>query len=333
MGSNLRGARNRGTTPSIQPRLAPLTAAATLTAALLGSSTAHAYCRTTTCDGKLEECQTNPSNGCPATGIPLYWPDTCVTFGVHKAGSPRRGITFEEAQKAAEGGFASWIGAKCDASGQRPSIGVVSKGELECDRVQYNYPAPGQDFPPGPNANAIIFRDDTWPYFEDPSNERMTLALTTITYLKDTGEIVDADIEINSANVALSTSDTNITNDLQAILTHEAGHFFGLAHSLVRGATMNKLYNVNVGDATFRSLSDDDRRGICDLYPPGAVEVGDCRGEGPRFGFSRYCHTPTQASAGLLCAAAPGVGGDATPWVGTGLLVAGVGFWAARRRG
>src|SRR5690606_32553963 len=122
-------------------------------------------------------------------------------FGVHRDGSPKRGITFSEAHNAAEMGFRSWISAKCDRAGNTPSVGVVAVGKIECDKVQYNYPSPGQDFPPGPNANVIVFRDDGWPYFEDPTNERTTLALTTITYLRDTGEIVDADIEVNSANV------------------------------------------------------------------------------------------------------------------------------------
>lgn len=267
----------------------------------LYSYDAAAYCRTTTCDSKIETCAINPVTQCPTTGVPLYWPDTCVTFGVHRAGSPKWQVTYDKANQAAQKAFQTWISADCGGS-RRPSIGVVAVGQIECDQVQYNYPEPGEDFPPGPNANVIIFRDAVWPYVDNRDNERTTLALTTITYLKDTGEIVDADIEVNSANVQLSTSDTNITNDLQAILTHEVGHFLGLAHSEVQDATMHRLYNVNVGDATFRTLSEDDRRGICDLYPPDAVTVGECLGEGPRFGFSRHCHTPVQASAGLLCA-------------------------------
>src|SRR5689334_23648589 len=40
------------------------------------------------------------------------------------------------------------------------------------------------------NTNLIVFRDDGWPY-EGSSN---TLALTTVTYNLDTGEIYDADM-------------------------------------------------------------------------------------------------------------------------------------------
>lgn len=259
-------------------------------------------------------------NGCPTkeSGLDLRWPDVCVTFGVHKLGSPLRGITFAQAEDAAIKAFQTWISAPCERGGL-PSIGVVAVGEIECDQVQYNYPEPGEDFPPGPNANIIIFRDQGWPYLDDPKDERETLALTTITFLSDTGDIVDADIEVNSANVALSVGDTNISNDLQAILTHEAGHFFGLSHSKEPNATMNKMYNVNAGDATFRTLSADDRNGMCDIYPPGDAQVGDCRGEGPRFGLSRFCHTPVEASAGWLCDVGR-VNASGASWLGLGLV-------------
>jgi len=43
-----------------------------MAAVVLASSTASAYCRTTTCDSKLEDCGVNPTTGCPITGIPLY---------------------------------------------------------------------------------------------------------------------------------------------------------------------------------------------------------------------------------------------------------------------
>ena len=69
------------------------------------------------------------------------------------------------------------------------------EGPVECDQVQYN-----QD---QPNQHVIIFRDDVWPY--DDSNN--TLALTTVTFDPDTGELYDADMEINSTeNVPLTVS-------------------------------------------------------------------------------------------------------------------------------
>jgi MYXO-CTERM domain-containing protein len=280
------------------------------------TSTASAYCRTTTCDSQIENCAIDPVTRCPLTGNVLYWPDACVTFGVHQAGSPLRRISYDTAQRVARNAFQSWLSVDCGA-GQMPSIGAVYLGSVECDQVQYNYPDVGEQFAPGPNANIIVFRDSFWPYRESIQDERITLALTTITYLKETGEIVDADIEINSANVVLSTSETNVTNDLQAILTHEFGHFLGFAHSNVPNSVMHRTYNVTTNDGTLRRLSQDDRLAVCDAYRPGEIEVADCRGAGPRFGFSRECYTPGQASAGLLCNVSPapgGAGAGAWPW-------------------
>lgn len=272
------------------------------------TSSASAYCRTTTCDSQIESCAIDPLTRCPLTGNPLYWPDACVTFGVHQAGSPLRRISYDAAQRAARGAFQAWLSVDC-GGGQTPSIGAVSLGSVECDQVQYNYPDEGEDFAPGPNANIIVFRDSFWPYRQSAEDERITLALTTITYLRESGEIVDADIEINSANVALSTSDVNVTNDLQAILTHEIGHFLGFAHSEAPNSVMHRTYNVTANDGTLRRLSQDDRLAVCTAYRPGEIDVGDCRGAGPRFGFSRECYAPGQASAGLLCTVSPSPGG------------------------
>lgn len=293
---------------------------ATLVLATSVANTASAYCRTTTCDSQIDTCAVDPVTSCPLTGNALYWPDACVTFGVHQAGSPLRRISYDSAQRAARAAFQSWLSADC-GNGQNPSIGALSLGSVECDQVQYNYPDEGESFAPGPNANVIVFRDTFWPYRESIQDERITLALTTITYLRETGEIVDADIEINSANVALSTSDTNVTSDLQAILTHEIGHFLGFAHSNVANSVMHRTYNVTANDGTLRRLSQDDRLAVCASYPPGDIEVGECRGAGPRFGFSRECYTPGQASAGLLCSVSPSPTGSngALPWA-LGLL-------------
>ena len=61
--------------------------------------------------------------------------------------------------------------------------------------------------------------------------------------------------------------------DLPSILTHEVGHFLGMAHSTepctVGGddcPTMNPFYTT--GSDAYRSLEADDVAGICAVYPP-----------------------------------------------------------------
>jgi hypothetical protein len=121
------------------------------------------------------------------------------------------------------------------------------------------------------NQHVIIFRDDGWPYPNDANN---TLGLTTLTVDADTGEIYDADMEINST-VALSVAGPVPPGgiDFLSIITHEAGHFFGLAHSGDMQATMFAQYTP--GSTYGRNLASDDADGICTIYPPGGTRAVD----------------------------------------------------------
>ena len=107
-----------------------------------------------------------------------------------------------------------------------------------------------------------MFRDDGWAY-DDPTN---TLALTTVTYGVDSAVLFNAEIEINSHDHTL-THDSCRTPagafDLQTILTHEAGHFLGLAHATNDSAVMYAYYAQNS-----RDLTADDVAGLCAAYPP-----------------------------------------------------------------
>jgi hypothetical protein len=152
------------------------------------------------------------------------------------------------------------------------------------------------------NTNAIIFRDDVWPYMGADS----TLALTTVTYNLDTGDIYDADIEVNSSSdtIVFTTGDTDVQFDLRSIATHEAGHFLGLSHSEEADATMNRAYEA--GQTDLRDLEPDDVAAICATYPPGEILPADCDAT-PRHGFSSECSVnqePMEESG--CCSVAPG---------------------------
>jgi hypothetical protein len=150
------------------------------------------------------------------------------------------------------------------------------------------------------NVNVILFHDDEWPH---PQSED-AVGLTSTTYDDRTGEIFDADIEINST-LDLSTADAVATDkyDLLSVLTHEVGHFFGLAHSLDSSATMRARYDVGSGD--FRTLSDDDIQGICAIYPPDRP-VDSCDFS-PRGGFASECALGVTSGG---CSAARRFGGS-----------------------
>jgi hypothetical protein len=54
--------------------------------------------------------------------------------------------------------------------------------------------------------------------------------------------------------------------DFASVATHEAGHFLGIAHSDVPGATMYARYDQ--GQTSMRYVSPDDVEGICTVYRP-----------------------------------------------------------------
>jgi hypothetical protein len=281
----------------------------------LAPRAALAYCRTTTCEPtSTNDCGVD-RQGCTTKGEPVFWPDACVTYAVQSNGSPLRGISAYDTDQVMRKAFAAWLGADCPGGGH-PSIGVVPLGGASCDQVEFNGPEAGR--PLSSNANLVIYRDKSWPY----NDESFVIARTSITFDPATGALFDADIEINSFENEFSISDTNVSEDLQSVLTHEVGHFLGLDHTRAPNATMLADYELsNLGT---RTLSSDDKAGICSIYAPlGTGVEPSCPGStGPHHGFSRECGSDEHADASCLSlAGAPAERGQpGLPWLALGLL-------------
>ena len=215
-------------------------------------------------------------------------------------------------------------------------ITASNLGNVSCAEVRYNQN--------GPNQNVIVFRDDQWPY-SDPNN---TLGLTTVTFNADTGEIYDADMEINASGKNLTTTTiTPLTGfDLLSVVTHEAGHFLGLAHASDTRSTMYASYRP--GTSALRTLAADDIAGICSIYPTattrnvaanvsasGVTDATACD-PAPRHGFSTTCAetgTPSgsSSSGGCAVAAADGTPSERGSWASFGAF-AGLALVVARLR-
>jgi hypothetical protein len=232
----------------------------------------HAYCVARACD------DTKPEYACQYDGYrcpislsrpELYWPSRCVSYAFNADGSELYQIDFDTANAAAEQAFAHWLGADC--GGGTPGVALMNVGPVECGRVEYNQTG---------NANVFLFADDEWEFGE----AHRTIALTIIQFSTDSGEIFDADIALNSANMQFTTDpDDDSGFSLGSVLTHETGHFLGLAHSSVPGSIMASDYAATAGDL----LTPDDVDGICALHPPDPEAANDdCT---PRHGLSRRC--------------------------------------------
>jgi hypothetical protein len=290
--------------------------------ALLVSQQASAFCRTTTCDPNdpQAQCQIDDDN-CVVSGFPLFWASSCVTVGVHDVGSPRNGLSYDDVATVVDRAFASWMTARC--TGGNPSIDVKLLGPLECGVSEYNSDRA--------NANIVLFREDEWPY----AGASNAIGLTTTRFDTKTGELWDADIELNGIGATLTVGDPIEGDDLLSVLTHEAGHFLGLSHSFDNNATMKPVYDpVRDGD-TFRSLAPDDIAGICEIYPPNRKPATDsCEN---RHGFSAQCgadQPEPEDSKSCSLNTRQGVSGSARESTSAliGFLAAAVGLRLARRR-
>lgn len=276
---------------------------------------ASAYCQTSSCEGGVTGslCLPAQSTDC---GIPIYWPQACIGFSMQQDASVQ--VPLDVAGTIFATAFSRWTSADC--GGAPPSISVTQLAAVECAEHEYN-----TDEANG-NANAIIFRDDAWPY-----GGKNTLALTTVTYNLETGEIRDADMELNSAQVVFTTGDADVGFDLLSVATHEAGHFIGLAHSPVDTATMQPDYEP--GSVDLRDLDADDVQGVCAAYPP-AAQPGECDPT-PRGGFQSECGAPVEPEESGCCTVAAGAtsrAGGPLPWGAVLGLVSLLAFAARGRR-
>jgi hypothetical protein len=244
--------------------LGPLVGAAVAAAVVSFAPPASAACRSTTCTG---ECARD-ANGCKTQGHPLYWSSLCVGFSLQRDGSVN--IPWPTVERVVNDSFLAWTDLTC-ATGTATFM-FARLADVACNAAEYN-----ED---GPNANLVVFRDNCWTY----TTEANTLGKTTVTYDNDTGEILDADIELNHAFNEFTTGDVDVVYDLQSILTHEIGHLVGLDHTTDFYATMNPGYQQGTTD--LRSLEQDDTDCVCAIYPP--ERTGVCS-TNPRGGLGDTC--------------------------------------------
>jgi hypothetical protein len=251
------------------------------------SAPAEAFCRSTTCRTKNgKECPTD-ADGCPTDGAKLWWPTSCISYATNKLGT--QDLDPADTRAVIKKCFQSWTDVQCP-DGSTAKMTFEERDPVDCKKSEYN-----KD---GPNVNVVLFQDDNWNYHGIDG----TLAKTSVTYNDETGEIYDADIEVNTANNTVTITDdaSKIEYDLQAILTHEVGHFIGIAHSPDPAAVMFASYSP--GSVTQRTLTPDDIAAICTIYP--ADYEFDCNTE-PRGGFSPVCPDVPKTT---ICAVQPGGG-------------------------
>jgi len=291
-------------------------------ALVASENTGWTYCRSTACQkpakGQGKICEPPEPDDC--SGAELQWKQPCVGFTVQQDGSSQ--VPFETIHAVTLQAFEAWT--KADCGNGVPAIKIKDLGDVICDRVEYNQS--------GANTNVVMFRDGGWTH-EDKNGsgpiDTNTIALTTVTYDAQKGDIFDADMEVNSAQFTFTTTDdaASVDTDLLSVLTHEAGHFLGIAHTTVNDATMFPNYPPQ--SITLRSLEDDDMAAICAAYPKGRATEGECSYL-PRHGYASECLDEQYVSD---CALSPGrASASASVFAATAALIAAALLRARLRR-
>jgi hypothetical protein len=223
------------------------------------------------------------SSGCPeicqTEGLPLYWPTRSLSYVLNQRGFPD--LTDKQVRSILERSFDPWTQVKCDGAPIQLAI-TQSKGSTTLE-------AGPRELEPNANAIAHINAGD-W------QDEPRAFAITKIWYNARNGHILGADMLINGhmdpfgvCPEPAGCPDDDGTTDLRNVVTHEAGHFFGLAHSDDQDSTM--WCDAAPGNIDKRTLHDDDIAGICAIYGPGADP-------GPPVARDK-------STGGILCSAAP----------------------------
>ncbi len=220
-------------------------------------------------------------------GAPLYWSSGCVFIVYDAAGTSHLAGDVEF-------GIMNGVYARWRADTQ------------SCAYLTFEIQSPEEHEVGYDRRNVIKFRETKWcrPATDDDPEEcydSSAAALTTLFFVEDdsssrNGEILDADIEFNAINFAISYQGSSLgsascLSDLANTLTHESGHLMGLEHTCWTGTgtrpvdsdgnlvpscsgalpaeiTDSTMYNFqDCGETKKISPEQDDIDGVCAIYP------------------------------------------------------------------
>lgn len=251
----------------------------------------------------------------PDSGACLHWAERTLTWTMNRDGDPQLG--YERSHAAVARSFATWEAVDCT------DLRFLDQSPSKSIEVGFDQK--------GANENLVVFRtelcqdvvpadDRCWDNLDCPNRYNCwswgdtVIGVTVTTFVGKTGQLVDADMEYNSALFTFTDVDgppcgkrpgpACVSTDLQNTATHEIGHFIGLDHSPVRDAVM--YVSASLGETSKRNLNRDDRDGICTIYPIGDP-MGSCRSEAKaleRGGGGCSSAGPGGAAAALLALAA-----------------------------
>lgn len=252
-----------------------------IAALLLSAGSARAWCRMTTSlrlPTAAEPC-IYPGEGEHF----LEWRTPCSAIALSDL-ALSADMSTEDVYRVLARSISAWESVDCDGT----PLGIDV--EILADRALCEEPVYRDD---GANVNSMMFIADWVGREYDPA----AFAVTTVWHRRSTGEILDVDMEVNEERGPFGICPPDgcfddRTVDLENVITHELGHYLGLAHSTDPDATM--FASAVAGETLKRTLNEDDRQGICAAYPPGSP-AGVCDYT-PHGGLELGCETGCSAS-------------------------------------
>lgn len=257
--------------------------AAFVSAGLFLSQNSFAYCRMRTCDENDPDCKTSNKSGCVVEGAGVFWRASPIPYRISAQGSSH--FSDKDMRKAVRAAFAAWQNVDCD-DGQT-SLRFEEGDDIDDEKPEGISAAQAEKRGIAPFG--IYFRDDEWKGNDDGD----ALAATALAFDAKKGTVSYADIEVNTVQnqFSFAIDQDAAAYDLQAVLTHEVGHYIGLAHSKDADSIMVPSYCTSdercVADGTVgkRALGVDDIKAVCTLYPhnakpllPETSNAGDLEG-------------------------------------------------------
>jgi len=272
------------------------------------------------------------------------------TDWAQRASMPARGVATPGLKPATDGGYVRWRSDSIDVvvdksftdlAGPKVYGACVDAWRATGAALPSISTKPGKERQIGykkndANENVVVYAPTGW------AKAKGALAITVLTYEEKSGRVVDADVLVNgggryfalfdrdessgdpisidgsgsaSSGTGIATPSKTAKFDVQSVVTHELGHFFGLGEDY-DDAKATMYVSTRHGEIHKRVVTSGEGAVISALYAPETAASDD----------------PAQARGGCGGAQLARPGSTSSAWMGFVVAGLGLGLYAAARR-